>query len=74
MCKLLNEWSPSDAAIDLIKLNGVDDDQIAKTLEYLKAQPDLVNIENVQGYDNWNSLFIVFCIKANKSTTDEEVN
>jgi len=74
MCKLLSEWSPSDAAIDLIKLNGVNDQQIAKTLDYLKAQPDLVNIDNVQGYDNWNSLFIVFCIKANKSNTDEEIN
>jgi hypothetical protein len=74
MCKLLSDWSPSDAAIDLIKLNGVDDEQIAKTLDYLKAQPDLVNIDNVQGYDNWNSLFIVFCIKANKSSTDDELN
>ena len=72
MCKLLSEWVPSAAAIDLIKLNGVTDEQIAKTLNYLKAQPELVDIENVQGYDNWNSLFIVFCIKANKSSTEEE--
>jgi len=74
MCKLLSDWSPSTAAIDLIKLNGVNDEQIAKTLDYLKSQPDLVNIDNVQGYDNWNSLFIVFCIKANKSNADEELN
>ena len=72
MCKLLSEWSPSAAAIDLIKLNGVTDDQMTKTLEYLKAEPDLVNIDNVQGYDNWDSLFIVFCIKANKPKTDDQ--
>jgi len=71
MCKLLSEWSPSTAAIDLIKLNGVTEEQMKKTLEYLKAEPDLVNIDNVQGYDNWDSLFIVFCIKANKLNTDD---
>ena len=71
MCKLLSEWSPSTAAIDLIKLNGVTEEQMKKTLEYLKAEPDLVNIDNIQGYDNWDSLFIVFCIKANKPNTDD---
>jgi len=71
MCKLLSEWSPSTAAIDLIKLNGVSEDQMNKTLEYLKAEPDLINIDDVQGYDNWDSLFIVFCIKANKPKTED---
>jgi len=68
MCKLLNDWSPSKAAIDLLKLNGVDDNQIALSVKYLKDQSDLVNIDDVKGYDNWNSLFIMFCIKANKKT------
>lgn len=67
MCKLLSEWMPSKAALDLVKLNGVDDAQIQKILNYLKSQEDLSNIDDVDGYDNWNALFIVFCVKANKS-------
>ena len=34
MCKLLCDWSPSEAAIKLIKLNGVDEEQLLKTLGY----------------------------------------
>jgi len=66
MCKLLSDWVPSKAAIDLVKLNGVDDDQIEQSVKYLKGQSDLNHIDDVKGYDNWNSLFIMFCIKANK--------
>jgi len=66
MCKLLSDWTPSAAAIDLLKLNGVDDNQIELSMKYLKNESDLVNIDDVKGYDNWNSLFIMFCIKANK--------
>ena len=67
MCKLLSEWSPSEAAIDLIKLNGINDEQIAKSVEYLKSHTELNNIDDVDGYDNWNSFFIMFCVKANKA-------
>jgi hypothetical protein len=70
MCKILNEWSPSDPAIDLIKLNGINDEQITKTLNYLKNQKELNNIDEVDGYDNWNSFFIMFCIKANKANSN----
>jgi len=66
MCKLLKDWSPSKAAIDLIKLNDINDEQIAKTLDYLMRESELSDIDLVDGYDNWNSLFIMFCIKANK--------
>lgn len=66
MCKLLNDWEPSKAAVDLVKLNGLDDKQIEKSVEYLKNQSGLKSIDDVEGYDNWNSLFIMFCIKANK--------
>lgn len=69
MSKLLSEWVPSDSAIDVIKLNGIDDKQIDKTLSYLKHESKLINIDNIDGYDNWNSFFIMFCIKANKSSS-----
>ncbi|KPJ96263.1 MAG: hypothetical protein AMJ55_02390 [Gammaproteobacteria bacterium SG8_15] len=67
MSKYLTEWMPSQAAIDLIKLNGITDEQIKKSVEYLKHQTALDNIDNVEGYDNWNTFFIMFCIKANRT-------
>ena len=68
MSKLLQEWTPSIAAIDLIKLNGIEDEQIKKTLAYLKSQKQLDNIDDVDGYDNWNTFFIMFCVKANNES------
>ena len=66
MSKHLQEWTPSIAAIDLIKLNGIEDEQINKSLAYLKNQKQLDNIDDVDGYDNWNAFFIMFCVKASK--------
>ena len=57
MCKLLSEWQPSIAAVDLIKLNGIEDAQIEKSLNYLKSQGEISNIDDVDGYDNWNAFF-----------------
>jgi len=71
MCKLLKQWTPSISAIELIKLNGVADNQIEKSLAYLKTQNDLSNIDDVEGYDNWNAFFIMFCVKANKSSSSK---
>ena len=71
MSKCLKDWSPSQATIDVIKLNGIDDEHIAKTVEYLKNETDLSNIDDLKGYDNWNSFFIIFCIKAHNNVTSE---
>jgi len=68
MCKLISEWSPSKSAIDLVKLNGVNEQQIASSVNYLKSQAELNDIADIDGYDNWNAFFIMFCIKANKNT------
>ena len=72
MCKLLPEWTPSKSAIDLIKLNGIADEQIENSLTYLKKQKELVDIDDVDGYDNWNAFFIMFCVKAHKNNIKEE--
>lgn len=64
MNKRLSEWSPSQAAIDLIKLNGFDDAHIARSVDYLKNSTELEDIDDVDGYDNWDTFFIMFCIKA----------
>jgi len=71
MSKILNEWMPSQATIDVIKLNGIEDEHISKTVEYLKNETELSNIDDLDGYDNWNSFFIIFCIKAYKNTNAE---
>jgi len=71
MSKILKEWSPSQATIDVIKLNGIEDEHIAKTIEYLNNETDLHNIDDLDGYDNWNSFFIIFCIKAHKNISAE---
>lgn len=68
---LLSAWSPSSAALDLIKLNGVESEQIDKTLNYLKNKSDLNDINDVDGYDNWDAFFIMFCIKANKAPASD---
>lgn len=64
----LSEWQPSKPCINLIKLNGITDEEIAKSLDYLKNQNQLTDVSDLEGYDNWNSFFIVFCIKANTNT------
>ena len=71
MSKLLKDWTPSQATIDVIKLNEIDDEHIAKTVEYLKKETELNNIDDVDGYDNWNSFFIIFCIKAYRNVSGE---
>lgn len=64
MCRLLSDWSSSSAAIELIRLNGIADEQIAESLAYLKKQTTLSDIGEIDGYDNWNAFFLMFCIKA----------
>ena len=71
MSKLLKDWKPSQSTIDVIKLNEIDDEHIAKTVEYLKNETELNNIDDVDGYDNWNSFFIIFCIKAHRNVSGE---
>lgn len=63
---LLQNWQPSQAALDLLELNGVSQQQINQALDYLKQQSGLNSITDIEGYDNWNSFFIMFCIKLSK--------
>ena len=72
MSKFLKDWTPSQAAIDVIKLNEIGDEHIAKTVEYLKNETDLDNIDDLDGYDNWNSFFIIFCIKAHRNVSSDQ--
>jgi len=64
MSNLLNEWTPSESALDLIRLNGIEDKQMEESLAYLKGQSLLSDIADIDGYDNWNAFFIMFCVKV----------
>ena len=65
--KILCNWSPSQATIKLLYKNGVSDEMIHKSVHYLKSQNILKHIDDVEGYTNWNSFFLVFCVKANRN-------
>lgn len=41
---------------------------VVDTLAYLINKTDLENIDDVEGYDNWDAFFIMFCVKANKNS------
>ena len=71
MTQFLKDWTPSQAAIDVIKLNEIGDEHITKTVEYLKNETELNDIDDLDGYDNWNSFFIIFCIKAHRNVSGE---
>jgi hypothetical protein len=72
MSKLLSEWAPSKAAVDLIKLNGITDEQMESSLQYLKSRDGMENIDDIEGYDNWNAFFIVFCIKSHTKPEEKD--
>lgn len=64
MRELLIEWTPSEATIELLKLNGLDDGHIGRCIDYLKNNTELEDINKIEGYDSWDAFFIMFAIKA----------
>jgi len=64
MTKLLSHWTPSEATLELLKLNGIDADVIDSSITYLKTKTELEDIDKISGYDSWDAFFIIFCIKA----------
>jgi hypothetical protein len=64
MSKLLSAWSPSAATLDLLRLNGLDEAHVERSLVYLKTQTELEDIDRITGYDSWGAFFIMFCIKT----------
>ena len=70
--KILKNWLPSQSAVNMLKLNGVTNEMIQKSVYYLKDKSGLKHIDDIEGYTNWNAFFIVFCVKANKNSSKEE--
>lgn len=71
MSELLSEWTPSETTIELLKLNGLDEAHIERSVTYLKTETEFETIDDINGYDNWNSFFLIFCIKAGGSLAKE---
>lgn len=65
---LLQNWQPSQAALDLLELNGVSQQQIEHALNFLRQQSGLRDLTDIPGYDNWNAFFIMFCVKLSKQS------
>ena len=65
--KILENWLPSQSAVNVLKLNGVTNETIQDSVRFLKSQRNLKHIDDIEGYSNWNSFFIVFCTKAHKN-------
>ena len=61
-------WTPSQDTLDILKLNGLSDEHIQNCLTYLKSKFLNTHIDDIDGYDSWGAMFIVFCIKANNET------
>jgi len=64
MSKLLSDWTPSAATLELLKLNGISDELIEGSITYLKTKTELEDIDKISAYDSWDAFFIIFCIKA----------
>jgi len=69
---LTEDWQPSQPTIDVLHLNGLDDEHIAKYITFIKTKFVNTSIDDVDHYDSWSSLFIMFCIKASKAQSVEK--
>lgn len=65
--KILKNWLPSQAAVNVLKLNGITNEMIQKSVYYLKDKSGFKHINDIEGYVSWNTFFIMFCVKANKN-------
>ena len=61
------QWLPSEPTIKVLKLNELSDQHIHNCVQYLKQEYLGCSIDEIEQYESWNALFIIFAIKANKA-------
>ena len=61
---LTDDWVPSADALETLRLNDMSDQHIRESLTFLKSRFLNTHIDEIDGYQSWSELFIVFCIKA----------
>lgn len=61
------DWQPTSEALRILKLNELPQQHIAASVDFFVAKFANTSIDEVENYDNWGTLFIMFCIKAYRS-------
>lgn len=58
------DWQASPETIRILKLNEIPDDHIAQATHFFVTKFVDTSIDDVESYDNWNALFLMFAVKA----------
>ena len=61
---LSKDWQPSEATMKVLKLNELKNEHIQVSIQFLKEQFINTSIDEIDGYESWGALLIVFAIKA----------
>lgn len=61
---LAADWQPSAETIRILKLNELPEQHIAASIEFFVTKFVNTSIDDVENYDSWNALFLMFAVKA----------
>ena len=61
---LVADWQPSAETLRILKLNNLPDEHIAASVDFFVTKFANTSIEEVDNYDNWASLFLMFAVKS----------
>jgi|GEM_PF-723401 len=61
---LTADWQPSEETLRILKLNELPDQHIAASVDFFVTKFAGTSIDDVENYDSWGTLFIMFAIKA----------
>ena len=64
---LAADWQPSNETLRILKLNELPESHIAASVDFFVTKFVNTSIDDVENYDNWGTLFIMFSIKAYRS-------
>ena len=58
------DWTPSEETLRILKLNQLPEQHIAASVDFFVTKFVNTSIDDVENYDSWGTLFIMFAIKA----------
>ena len=61
---LAADWQPSEENLRILKLNELPDQHIAASVDFFVTKFAGTSIDDVENYDNWGTLFLMFAVKA----------
>lgn len=71
MKKLPADWQPSAETLRILKLNELPDQHIAASVDFFVTKFVNTSIDEVDNYDNWASLFLMFAVKSYRQMNPE---